>query len=205
MILQAAHISCMRQQKIIFSDISFELNAGEMLLVQGENGSGKSSLLRLLAGLCSPYTGDIIWQHQSIASSPLDYWRHLHYVGHDNGTKSGLTIIENLELIKQLSSLSYASPVEDILHSLQLMPLKHTQVKHLSAGQKRRAALAKLFLLKKTCWILDEPLTALDTSCQAFFLSHLKKHLEQGGLAVVSSHHSISFSPILIKNLRLPC
>jgi heme exporter protein A len=197
MILKAAHISCIRQQKVIFSDISFELSAGEMLLVQGENGSGKSSLLRVLAGLCTPHTGEIIWRHPSPDC--------LHYVGHDNGSKSGLTILENLELIKQLSRLSFDAGLTEILRNLQLMPLKDTLIKNLSAGQKRRAALARLFLFKKPCWILDEPLTALDSSCQEFFLSRLQKHIEQGGIAVVSSHHPIPLHQILIKNLRLTC
>ncbi len=200
--LQAINLSCVRQYKTLFSDFSFSVSSGELLLIEGENGAGKSSLLRLLASLATPITGDVTWQGESIYQSQTDYRSELHYVGHANGLKLGLTVAENLKLINYLSSATIKN-TDSILQSLQLFKEKNKQASHLSAGQKRRLALAKLFLFPKQIWIVDEPLTALDLASQEFFLHALTSHLKQGGIAVISSHHAISLSTIKMHTLRL--
>src|SRR3990167_11522219 len=202
--LSVKNLFCLRQKKLLFSHLSFELTAGQALLVEGPNGSGKSSLLRIAAGLASPSNGDIFWCEKSIHQNRLDYVEHLHYVGHTHGLKLGLTVIENLQLASHLN-LSDASSFQfdSILSLLQLHPDKNTQAQFLSAGQKRRLALAKLFLLPKTLWILYEPQTALDKNTQTFFLSQLEKHLKQGGLCVVSSHHPDDFKDLATQKLSL--
>jgi len=201
------NLSCVRQHRSLFVGISFELHSSQVLLVEGPNGSGKSSLLRLLAGLSTPTQGNITWQGRPIQNLRADYWHSLHYISHTNGIKLGLTVTENLQLARSLSltlgSVNYAA----ILEHLQLSANKNTLAKILSAGQKRRLALAKLFLIPKSLWILDEPLTALDMKSQTLFLSHLQNHLQTGGLAVISSHHSIpNLAGMVVKTLRLePC
>jgi len=202
--LHANNLSCIRQQHVLFDKISFQLNAGEVLLIEGSNGSGKSSLLRLLTGLATPAAGEILWRGQAIQDLRADYWEHLHYIGHTNGLKPGLSVIENIELMARLTNSNEmaATVVNSILSMLQLEPHKNTAAKKLSAGQKRRIALAKLFLLPKTLWLLDEPLTALDTQTQTIFLSHLDSHLQNGGIAVISSHHELPNNRNL-KKLRL--
>jgi heme exporter protein A len=200
--LHVNNLTCKRGAQILFSDLSFELKDSEMLLIEGANGSGKSSLLRLLTGLASACAGVIKWQGREIQMIRDEYTSALHYLGHTNGMRSGLTIEENLQLSSHLS-LSASIVINDTLKSLQLDQHKNTYIKHLSAGQKRRAALAKIFLLPKKIWILDEPLTALDASAQTFFLAALEQHLQNGGMAIISSHHPLTFQHAAIKHLRL--
>jgi heme exporter protein A len=175
-LLSANKLACVRNDKCIFDDISFELGANNLLLIEGPNGSGKSSLLRILAGIATPYSGEVRCANKE----------SLHYVGHMNGLKLGLTVAENLQLI-HASEKNLAA----LLVDLQLSEYKNTVVKHLSAGQKRRVALARLFLSPKMIWLLDEPLTALDANTQIFFISKLEEHLSLGGIAVISSHHAL--------------
>ncbi len=200
--LQASALSCTRQHSTLFTDLNFVLYPKELLLVQGANGAGKSSLLRLLTGLATPARGNITWNGENIASVREQYQHDLHYLGHDNGLKLHLTLQENLQLAAHLSLTTYAG-FENILHALQLAPLQHEYAKNISAGQKRRLALAKIFLLPRKLWILDEPLTALDADTQIYFLSQLQMHLQQGGMAIISSHHAIHLPDQIIKNLRL--
>lgn len=189
MTLHAKNLACMREHKTVFKNVSFILNPGEVLIVSGENGSGKSSLLRLLCGIASPSMGFI--------ENP--YLHNLHYCGHQNGLKLGLTVSENINLAGLLAQTPKQH--SDALQRLKLENYIDTQVSQLSAGQKRRVSLAKLYFYHKLLWILDEPLTALDREGQEFFISKLQDHLEQGGIAVISSHHEINIPDA--KQLRL--
>lgn len=195
--LLASELCCIRQQRPLFKNISFELTNGDALLIEGANGSGKSSLLRLLSGLATPTSGDVFWCDRLLQNARLDFAENLHYVGHSNGIKLGLTIAENLELSRRLCTCDHVD-IDNMLSLLQLDTHKHSQARFLSAGQKRRIALAKLFLFPKKLWILDEPLTALDAMTQELFLKKLNEHLEQGGIAIISSHHSI-----LLENAKI--
>jgi heme exporter protein A len=201
--LQANNLGCIRQQKPLFANISFQLHSGEMLLIQGPNGSGKSSLLRLLTGLSTPFEGEILWYHEDIQKHLSAYWNNLHYIGHTNGIKPGLTVHENLKLAGHLRLTASPGNLSTILTQLQLHNHQQTLARFLSAGQKRRLALAKLFLFPRPLWILDEPLTALDANTQTFFLSCLEEHLHNSGIAIVSSHHPIHFNKAIVKSLRL--
>lgn len=198
-LIKANDLTCVRQKRQLFAPISFELTAGEMLLIQGANGSGKSSLLRLLSGIATPESGDVYWQGQSIYAASNDYAEHIHYLGHANGLKSGLSILENLELANQLNlhqkhaHSTIAKTPEDWLAQFHLTQHIHTITQYLSAGQKRRVALMKCFLFPKPLWILDEPLTSLDMEAQALFLNELQNHLKTGGIAMMSSHHTTAF------------
>lgn len=200
-ILEVINLSCKRQSRLLFSDISFQLKSGELLLVEGVNGSGKSSLLRLLTGFATPFFGKIFWNNQLIHNLSTLYLENLHYIGHSNGIKLELTIAENLQLAGYYSLQKITS--ESVLSLFQLNAHKHTQVKYLSAGQKRRVSLAKLLLVPKILWILDEPLTALDTHTHTLFLNCLREHLKKGGMAIISSHHSIHIENVAVKTLRL--
>lgn len=201
--LSVINLSCIRQHKSLFANISFQLKAGSVLLIEGPNGSGKSSLLRLLTGLATTENGEILWQGKCIHEQRETYWNHLHYVGHTNGIKLGLTVTENLRLLCHLHLANTLNAFEPVLSQLQLSAYHHTEARYLSAGQKRRLALAKLFLCQKTLWILDEPLTALDQMTQDFFLSQLNAHVEKGGIAIISSHHPMRFPQVSLQTLRL--
>lgn len=189
MTLRVVNLACMRQHKMVFKNLNFYLNPGELLIVNGENGSGKSSLLRLLCGIATPATGAI--------ENP--YIEQLHYCSHQNGLKSELTVIENINLAGHLAQVP--SQATDVLEQLKLTNYLSTPVAQLSAGQKRRVALTKLFFYAKPLWILDEPLTALDINGQEYFINYLQQHLQQGGIAVISSHHDIQLNKA--KHLRL--
>ena|SRR3990167_5988025 len=202
--LQAVNLSCIRGQHLLFADLSFTLKKGEALLIEGPNGSGKSSLLRLLAGFLTPFHGDILWQQQSIHTLGINYSQHIAYVGHHHGLKLGLTVNENLLLAKHLALSKKLS--QELLSLLQLQHHAHKQTCQLSAGQKRKLALAKLFMSNKPLWLIDEPFTALDATTQTLFLSQLEKHLKVGGLCILSSHHPMTFNETKIHSLRLgPC
>jgi heme exporter protein A len=198
-LLQVIQLSCVRQQKAVFTNISFTLDPGEALIVEGENGAGKSSLLRLLAGLSTPFTGNILWKNDPICSLRQEYTALLHYIGHTNGLKPHLSPIENLQLYAHLFSSSqrlrpeWETQLSTVLQLCGLENVARNPAKYLSAGQQRRIALAKCFLLPKKIWILDEPLAALDASMQAIFLTQLATHLRQGGIAIISSHDEIAF------------
>lgn len=201
--LEACQLSCIYQDNIIFTDVSFQLKNGQALLIQGENGSGKSSLLRILSGLATPFSGEVRWQNKVIQQIRSTYAEEVHYISHSNGLKLGLTVAENLTLMQHLAQKSFKQNLLSVLQCLRLNEHEKKQARFLSAGQKRRLALAKLFLIPKTCWIMDEPLTSLDKETEALFLSHLKNHLQEGGMAIISSHHSLSLPPHLLQTLRL--
>lgn len=195
-------LCCQRQEIEIFSNLSFQLDDGGILLIEGANGSGKSSLLRLLAGLSTPVSGDIFWQSKSISSGKLTFRQQLHYLGHSNGLRLDLTSRENLlDVMPEKTKInpSHASILEqlNIDHKLSCL------TRQLSAGQKRKLALAKLFISQKKLWLLDEPLTALDTAAQDYFTMQLQQHLQHGGIAVMSSHQTLRLTAINMQVMRL--
>ena len=201
--LDIINLSCTRQQRIIFSSINYQLSPGRLLLVEGVNGSGKSTLLRMLAGYITPTQGEIRWQAKSIDVNRTDYSHSLHYMGHTNGIKLGLTVSENIQLSQHLLLSSSSSQQSQILDELNLSSYFDIPAYRLSAGQKRRIALAKLFLFPKRLWILDEPLTSLDQSMQNIFLSKLKNHVKNGGIGVISSHQTIHLTGTPMDTLQL--
>lgn len=192
--LTVNNISCVRQLTPIFANLSFTVSAGQALLIEGENGAGKSSLLRLLAGVATPASGHIVWE----------YSESFHYLGHQNGLKLDLTVRENIQLKYALTNNNGFPLCHSIFQTLQLQSLLNKPVRLLSAGQKRRAALAMLWLHPKKVWILDEPLTALDTHSQHFFIDYLHEHLTNNGMAIISSHHPITLPATMQQTLRLP-
>lgn len=185
---------------MIFQKLSFQIQAGEAMIIEGANGAGKSSLLRIMAGIAAPAEGSVYWNHELIQQS--DYHCHLHYLSHQNGLKLGLTIEENLQLISKLCNTPPQQDIDAVLTTLQL-PNKTQLVCHLSAGQRRRVALAKLLLFPKTIWILDEPFTALDRDTQSYLLTAINEHLANDGLAMISSHHALPINPSRRKELYL--
>ncbi len=198
--LKVKQLSASRDKRFLFQNLSFELKPGALLLIEGPNGSGKSTLLRILAGLITPESGSIAWQGKSL--SP-DYFSHMHFLGHSNGLKLELTVGENLQLANSLALKT--EPVSTVgLRELGMMSEIDTPINHLSAGQKRRVALARVFSIAKPLWLLDEPLTALDANTIASVLMLLKNHLRSGGIAVLSSHQSIILPGIVAQIVRLP-
>ena len=200
-ILSVKGLSVEKQDRWLFQDISFELKPKEVLHLEGENGSGKTTLLRTLCGLTLPDEGDVYWNDISINSQPYDYHLQLSYVGHSDGIKQDLTVLENLRVAMVLSRSIYKVSdkeiLDDILRNIGLENKQDTLAFHLSAGQRRRLAFARCLLNDSALWILDEPLTALDTKGIAFIEEAIQAHIERGGLAVLTSHQTLN-----IKNVR---
>ena len=161
--LHANALTCVRGERILFTGLDLDLPAGEWLHIRGENGIGKTSLLRLLAGLAKPAGGEIFWNEQLISADPSEYHRNLLFLGHRDSLKEDLTALENLSIVTALDGVTVSK--EAILLALDRFGLRGREdlpVNCLSAGQKRRVILARLLLRQAKLWILDEPFNALD-------------------------------------------
>lgn len=169
----------------MLDSIDFELAAGQSLQVLGGNGQGKSTLLRILIGLFSDFEGDIDW---SLETPPL-------YLGHKIGVKNGLTVLENILWQRQLrADLEQRSTVESTLDALALSDYRHSFCARLSEGQRKRVGLARYFLLKHACWILDEPFSALDAGGIDQLLAAMNEHVNGGGSIIFTSHQAVRLS-----------
>ncbi len=202
MSLKSRGLSCVRGHFTLFEDLAFELDAGQVLLVEGSNGSGKTSLLKILTGLRPANAGEIFWNDQSIAYLGAEYREQLAWLGHSNGIKEDLTAAENLRVATTLFPVNERK-INQALEMVNLRTQKNVLPRLFSAGMKRRLALARLLLFQSPLWILDEPQAALDRTGIAMFESFLRNHLQNGGLAVMTSHHEVDLEKQLIIRLRL--
>lgn len=202
--LTVQNLGCVRGDRLLFKNVGFELKAGGLLYVLGENGSGKTSLLRLLCGFLRPEDGAVHWHGNNIKQDPEVYRSSLLYIGHLNGLKDDLTALENLLISARLAG--YEVNAEKALAALVRIGLKHCSnlpVRVLSQGQKRRVALARLWLTKSPLWVLDEPFSALDASSVAVLASHLGEHLSNGGMTIITTHQDVTIGAKFTQTLRL--
>lgn len=190
-LLAATDLSCIRGTQTLFRDLSLQLDAGQWLYLQGENGAGKTSLLRILSGIALPAAGTVSWSGTPINQQRSDYHADMLYLGHHAGLKEDLTLIENLRVQLAMDGVKVTdSAIRDALTCMGLAKRLHLPARVLSAGQKRRGLLARLLLRPARLWILDEPFNALDVSAIADVQSLLKSHLANGGLLVLTSHQA---------------
>ncbi|MDO8895330.1 cytochrome c biogenesis heme-transporting ATPase CcmA [Nitrosomonas sp.] len=202
--LQGISLACVRGDRELFKDISFSLEAGGLMQVRGPNGSGKTSLLRMLCGLSNPAAGEILWNGASIRSLNGDYFAAMTYIGHLSGTKDDLTVIENLRISSALAGYEINdTQASEALGYMGLGGREVLPVKILSQGQRRRVALARLLVCKTSLWILDEPLVALDVLAVKLIRELLEQHLKQGGMVVMTTHQEIDLAATSTTQLHL--
>ena len=189
--LSVRDLACTRAGRLIFSGLTFSAQAGQLVQVRGANGSGKSSLLRLLCGLLPPARGEVQWRGQPIAAQGADYSRELAYLGHSDGLRGELTLRENLDFSLHIAgSRPDAAAIRTVLARLHLAGRESDPVRLLSQGQRRRLALARVLLSRRPLWLLDEPHAGLDADGERVLDACLAEHVQGGGLAVVATHRA---------------
>ncbi len=201
--LAASQLGCVRDDRTLFEGLSFRLSSGQVLLLEGRNGSGKTSLLRILCGMRQPDGGEILWDGEDIFRLGPDYHAHLAYVGHKDGVKHDLTAFENLKLARGLGAPNPDVTIEAALEQVELWGFDDIPARNLSAGQQRRLALARLLVTRASLWILDEPFTSLDSHGISIVENLFANHVEQGGMLAVTSHHQVTLKDAEILRINL--
>lgn len=190
--LNATDLTLFRGDRCLFKDLSFALNPGELLLLEGRNGSGKTSLLRAIAGLLELESGEIHWQGSPVERERQLFQNSLVWMSHKVGFKGDLNLVENLQYEANIR-LQSSADFDDTLETLNLGKLRRLPMRSLSAGQQRRVALARMLLSAATLWMMDEPVSNLDSEGRELVVRLLSKHLSDGGMAIVAAHQDIKF------------
>ena len=202
--LEISNLACTRGDHLLFSNLSFSLSAGELLQVEGANGSGKTSLLRTICGFMMPTAGEIRWRGQSIRKLDEEFYAEMIYLGHLNAIKDELNALENLRIGAGLAGCA----VDDnqVIAALRRMGLRGREtlpVMVLSQGQRRRVALARLLFSSAPLWILDEPLTALDVGAVGLMQELIGEHLANNGMVIYTTHQPLEVAGITTRRLSL--
>lgn len=194
----------MRGDRRLFSNLSFSVTPGTLLQVTGPNGSGKTSLLRIVCGLMEPESGEVRWQGANVRSLGEEYSRSITYVGHRNGVKEELSSLENLRISSGLAGFDVSSEqARQALERTGLGGRETLPTRFLSEGQRRRSALARLLTCKTPLWLLDEVLASLDRAAGVLVEAIIGEHLNKGGMAIVATHQELQISAGSFQRLEL--
>jgi heme exporter protein A len=201
--LRVENLFCERDERILLNQLSFEINAGEILQIEGQNGSGKTTLLRILCGLSDAFEGQIYWQQHSLDEVRESYYQSMLYVGHRSGVKAALTAEENLRWMTQLSPNLNRMSLSQALEKVGLYGFEDVPCHSLSAGQQRRVGLARLYLSSAPLWILDEPFTALDKKGVVEKEALIAQHARNKGMVILTTHHDLSIPNKTVRRISL--
>jgi heme exporter protein A len=203
--LQAHQLACVRGDRPLFRDLNLTLEPGHALHLAGANGSGKTSLLRLLCGLSAPAEGEVRWNGESIRSLREDFYRNQIYIGHAPAVKDDLSAMENLLTSATVAGLDVSpEQAREALHGIGLGGREDLPTKVLSQGQRRRVALSRLLLgARVPLWVLDEPFTALDKRAGAKLCQVIEAHVEAGGMVIYTTHQEVEFEAQKARRLDL--
>jgi heme exporter protein A len=203
--LDANGLGCTRGERTLFRGVAFKLEPAGLLHVAGTNGSGKTSLLRILCGIAQPEAGEVRWRGEPIRALREAYWRELVYLGHAIALKDDLTALENLQLACLLAGRAVtADAARAALAAFGLAACEHLPVRSLSQGQKRRSALARLSLSNDApLWILDEPFSALDTAAVQYLEQLILAHIARGGGVIFTTHQDAAIHARVTQRIDL--
>ena len=201
-LISAQQLTCIREDRILFEQLSFDIFAGDIVQIEGPNGAGKTSLLRILAGLSTPFEGTINYLSKPIKQQQESYFSDLIYLGHTPGVKAELTAQENLAFNLAIHGLD-AKQAEDTLEHVNLLGFEDALASHLSAGQHRRIALARLWQTQAKVWILDEPFTAIDKQGVKNLEQRFINHTNNGGCVILTTHQDLSLPQDKVKKITL--
>jgi heme exporter protein A len=201
--LSANNLHLWRGDRHILRGLGLEVSAGELLHVAGPNGTGKTTLLRVVCGLAQAEEGEVRWRGTPISTLGSEFFADVGYVAHDAGLKGDLTASENLVFTVGLRCAVTPAQIESALATLKIEDCAELPARALSAGQRRRVAVARLLLSQASIWILDEPLTNLDSAGMSLVVDLLTQHLHSGGLAIVAAHGDLAMRGGRVKRLDL--
>ncbi|MDP8052054.1 cytochrome c biogenesis heme-transporting ATPase CcmA [Pasteurella atlantica] len=201
--LKVVQLCCQRGNKRLFSYLDFCWNAGDFVQVEGHNGIGKTSLLRILVGLAQPLSGEIFWNNCKIHKNREEYHHNLLYLGHLTGIKQELTAWENLQFYQKVTDSKPSDDILwDILKKVGLFGREDIIASQLSAGQQKRIALARLWLSNAPLWILDEPFNAIDKQGVQVLTQLFEQHTQKGGIVILTSHQEVPSEKLKILQLE---
>lgn len=193
--LEVINLTCVRGTRRLFKELSFSAESGELVELRGPNGSGKTSLLRILCGLAMPAAGEVRWNGTGIRSLGEEYFGAVAYLGHQNAVKDELTAIENLRISSAVCGYALdKKEAREILNRVGLTQQQNLPARVLSAGQRRRLAMTRLLTSKARLWILDEVLTSLDDTAMNLSREFISAHLKQDGIAIVATHQDLNLA-----------
>lgn len=197
------NLECSRRDNILFQELNFSLEDGGLLQINGVNGSGKSSLLQICVGLIQASEGEIIWNGEDIMESRYQFQAEMTYFGHTNGVKAGLTALENMKVMHALSGSKANIDYSLILEHIGLSGLEDVLLSRMSAGQKRRVGLSRIFMSSSKLWLLDEPFNALDKNGKKIIEQLIVKHCTDGGMVIFATHQTMEIDGYPLQHIHL--
>jgi heme exporter protein A len=202
--LKISNLECVRANRTIFRDVSFAVGPGDCFRLTGPNGSGKTSLLRMLCGLLPPSRGTICWQGTPIRILDENYFSALTYIGHRHGVKDELTVLENLRVSSGLHGIEISHRIAAAaLERMGLAGSENVPARFLSEGGRRRVALSRLLVCRTSLWLLDEVLTSLDQAAVETVQLLIEEHLANGGMAIVATHQELTLTEGRFQHIEL--
>jgi len=202
--LEVLNLTAIRDEKVLFEELSFKIGVGEIVQIEGRNGTGKTTLLRIIAGLSDGEEGDILWNGHLTTNNRDFFHQDLLFLGHQTGVKRELTGLENLSFYQSIhQSETEKDKIWIALAKVGLAGREDVPVAQLSAGQQRRVALARLWLSKQVLWILDEPLTAIDKQGVKVLENLFIKHAKQGGIVLLTTHQDMFTDLPKLRKIKL--
>ena len=213
--LSVADLSCVRDERLLFDELSFTISSGELVQIEGHNGAGKTTLLRIIAGLGRADSGQVFWNQEDIHTAREDYHQELLFLGHQTGVKRELTAFENLAFFQAMHKCNEGSDLKgkpkvtgddalwQALAHVGLAGREDVPAGQLSAGQQRRVALARLWLSNHKLWVLDEPLTAIDKQGVKVLENLFLSHVERGGMVLLTTHQDMFTDSNHLRKIKL--